>query len=68
LKKIRIILLTFLVIASTVTAYGATYQLVSANYPINVNGSKLSVQPLNLNGTTYLPLRSISEAVGVPIN
>jgi serine protease Do len=63
----RIKLIAVILIAFTGITYGATYTLVSANYPINVNGSKLSVQPLNYNGTTYLPLRSISEAVGVPI-
>lgn len=67
MKKRRIILLTALCILLSVPAYGATYNLISASYDINVNGQKLAVQPLNLNGTTYLPLRSISEAVGVPI-
>lgn len=68
MRKFRNILLTVLVIVSSVTAYGATYTLTSANYPINVNGQKLAVEPLNMNGTTYLPLRSISDAVGVPIS
>ena len=65
MKKFPILLL--ILIASTITAYGATDTLVSANYPINVNGQAIAVQPLNLNGSTYLPLRTISEAVGVPI-
>lgn len=63
----RIKLIAVILIAFTTISYGATYILVSASYPINVNGQKLAVQPLNLNGTTYLPLRSVSEAVGVPI-
>lgn len=67
MKKLRKYFVILLVIMSTVTAYGATYTLVSANYPINVNGQKIAVEPLNYNGTTYLPLKSISEAVGVPI-
>ena len=65
MKKFPILLL--FLIASTITAYGATYTLVSANYPINVNGQKIAVEPLNYNGVTYLPIRAISEAVGVPI-
>ena len=60
------ILLIFL-IASTVTAYATDYTLKSVTYPINVNGVNLTVEPLNYNGTTYLPIRAISEAVGVPI-
>jgi S1-C subfamily serine protease len=64
-KFVKYLIIIF--VALPIVTYGATYTLASANYPINVNGFKLSVQPLNLNGTTYLPLRSISEAVGVPI-
>lgn len=67
MRKYRNILLTIIIIASSITAYGATYTLTSASYPVNLNGQKLAVEPLNYNGTTYLPLRSISEAVGVPI-
>jgi serine protease Do len=62
----RIKLIAVILIAFTTISYGATYSLVSAAYPINVNGQKIAVQPLNLNGTTYLPLRAVSEAVGVP--
>jgi len=60
-------LLIVLAVAIPVITYGASYTLTSAAYPINVNGVKQVVQPLNLNGTTYLPLRAISEAVGIPI-
>jgi S1-C subfamily serine protease len=60
-------ILAVLLILSVVPVSAATYQLVTAYYPINVNGQKIAVEPLNYNGTTYLPLRSISEAVGVPI-
>jgi S1-C subfamily serine protease len=60
-------ILAVLLILSVIPVSAATYQLVTASYPINVNGQKIAVTPLNLNGTTYLPLRSISEAVGVPI-
>jgi serine protease Do len=68
MKKKKTVLFTILFILLPITAYGVNYTLTSATYSINVNGQKLAVQPLNLNGTTYLPLRSISEAVGVPIN
>ena len=60
-------LLIILLIALPITAYGASYTLTTVDYPINVNGQKLACEPLNLNGSTYLPLRAISEAVGVPI-
>jgi S1-C subfamily serine protease len=60
-------ILAVLLILSVIPVSAATYTLVKANYPILINGQNLAVQPLNYNGTTYLPLRSISEAVGVPI-
>lgn len=63
----RIKLIVAILAAFTITVSGATYTLTSASYPINVNGQKLSVEPLNLNGNTYLPLRAISQAAGVPI-
>lgn len=63
----RIKLIAIILMAFTTISYGATYTLVGASYPINVNGQKIAVTPLNYNGATYLPLRSISDAVGVPI-
>lgn len=63
MKKLLILLFVVL----PITVYGATYNLVSVNYPVNVNGVKQAIEPLNLNGSTYLPLRAISEAIGVPI-
>lgn len=63
----RIIKLIIFLIAIPTVTYGATYTLVSASYPVNVNGVKQAVQPLNMNGTTYLPLRAIAEATGLPI-
>ncbi len=58
-------LLIILVILFPMAAYGAN--LVNANYPIYVNGEKVNVQPYNLDGTTLLPVRAVSEALGVPI-
>lgn len=63
----RIKLIVFILIAFTTVSYGASYTLSSASYDVNVNGQKLSAEPLNLNGTTYLPLKAISDAVGVPV-
>jgi S1-C subfamily serine protease len=58
-------ILIILIILVPMAAYGAS--LVNANYPIYVNGEKVNVQPYNLDGTTLLPIRAVSEALGVPI-
>jgi S1-C subfamily serine protease len=58
-------LLIILVILFPMAAYGAN--LVNANYLIYVNGEKVNVQPYNLDGTTLLPIRAVSEALGVDI-
>ena len=64
MKKLIIALILSLSIG---TAYGATYTLTSANYDVKVNGQKVYAQPYNLNGTTLLSVREISDALGVPI-
>jgi serine protease Do len=66
MKKIKLIAL--IILAFTTISYSATYTVASASYPINVNGQRIAVTPLNNNGTTYLPLRSVSEAVGAQIS
>ena len=67
LKLIALVLVLF-----TTVSYGAvsSYNCVSVSYPVLVNGQALTfadAPPMNYNGRTMLPLRSISEAVGVPI-
>lgn len=46
---------------------GAGLVATVANYPVEVNGERLDVTVLNHNGTTYLPIRAVSESLGVPI-
>lgn len=60
MKKLIIALILTLSIG---TAYGATF----TSYPVNINGQALSAKPMNVDGTTYLPVRAVSEALGVPI-
>ena len=60
-------ILAVLLILSVIPVSAATYTLVTANYPILVNGQNTGIQAYNLNGTTLLPVRQVSEAVGVPI-
>lgn len=62
------LLIALALILSIGTVSAGTYSIVTANYPILVNGQKVAVQPYNLNGTTLLPIRQVSDALGVPIN
>lgn len=72
MKKVIGIIVS-LVVLMNITAYaesGKIYKTVSVAYPIIINGTKLNsdLPVLNLNGSTYLPLRKVSEAVNVNIS
>lgn len=38
-----------------------------ASYPVSVNGETLNVTVLNQNGTTYLPLKAVGQALGADV-
>lgn len=38
-----------------------------ASYPVSVNGETLNVTVLNHNGTTYLPLKAVGQALGADV-
>lgn len=61
MKKLILILTTAILLS------GAGLVATVANYPVNINGEPLTATVLNQNGSTYLPLRVVSEALGVPI-
>lgn len=44
-----------------------TAQVIYNNFSLYVEGKKTTIEPLILNGTTYVPLKSVSEALGVPL-
>lgn len=65
-------LLLLMILALPVTSFASStsYTCSPVSYPVMVNGQVLTftdAPPMNYNGRTMLPLRSISEAVGVPI-
>lgn len=68
----RIIVLILLVVSITlpVSASGNVFKLTSTSYPIEVNGEKFETNNpvLNYNGSTYMPLREISNATGANID
>ncbi len=68
--KKRAISILFAIILLTGTALAATYECVSVEYPIIVNGETMTftdAEPMNYNGRTMLPLRAVADALGVPI-
>ncbi len=68
--KKRAISILFAITLLTGTALAATYECVSVEYPIIVNGETMTftdAEPMNYNGRTMLPLRAVADALGVPI-
>lgn len=63
----RLIVASILILAAGTISYGSGLTATLASYPINLNGQRLAATPLNVNGSTYLPVRTVSEALGVDI-
>lgn len=51
-------------------AFAANYEAVTAGFKVMVNGKEFTSDPpaLVVEGRTYLPLRAIGDALGVPVN
>lgn len=45
-----------------------TAQLIYNNYILYVNGKKTTIEPVSINGTAYVPLKNISEALKTPLS
>ena len=58
------------IILSTAIGVAALYEANPATFKVMVNGKEFNSDPpaLVVEGRTYLPLRAIGEALGVPIN
>lgn len=57
-------LIVAIILAATTISYGATQ---FASYPVNINGQALAAKPINVDGTTYLPIRAVAEALGTDV-
>ncbi len=60
-------IITGIIIAETITAFGASEQNITAVFDkikLYVDGKQIKEQTLLYNGTTYIPLRAAAEALG----
>ncbi len=69
MKKFILGTITGAAIASTV-AIAATYTAAPATFKVLVNGKEFTSDPpaMVINDRTYLPLRAIGDALGVPVD
>lgn len=69
MKKFILGTITGAAIASTV-AIAATYTAAPATFKVLVNGKEFTSDPpaMVINDRTYLPLRAIGNALGVPVD
>lgn len=64
--KKRTLIISSIVLSSTMFVSGAL--AASKGFSIFVNGSKLNAEAKVINGTTYVPLRAISESLGAQVS
>ncbi|WP_405156075.1 stalk domain-containing protein [Paenibacillus sp. FSL K6-0108] len=64
--KKRTLIVSTVVLSSTMFVTGAL--AASNGFSIFINGSKLSTEAKIINGTTYVPLRAISESLGAQVS
>jgi S1-C subfamily serine protease len=67
MKRKMIAVVSILILTATTISYGSGLTATLATYDINLNNQRLEATPLNVNGSTYLPVRTVSEALGVDI-
>ena len=69
MKKFIVGVITGILLSSSI-AFAATYVANTASFKVLVNGEEFVSDPpaLVVEGRTYLPLRAIGDALGVPVN
>jgi hypothetical protein len=72
MKNARKILMSILVCALLAGTAYAALTAEPVTYPVTVNGEALTFTeddglPVNINGRTFLPVRAVASALGVPI-
>lgn len=69
IKKVPFIILLIIALLASSPAIAEEFQnmvgkQVQGQFPVKVNGKELEVQAIVIDGTSYLPIRAISEALG----
>lgn len=69
MKKFLLGFLTAVILGITTTVFAATYNAVTATFPVFVNGVKFETDKpiLAIEGSTYLPLKAVGEALGINV-
>lgn len=65
---ITLSIVTTLIISNAFTAYSADYKTTKSSSNIYIDGVKVSAKPLLINGSTYVPLRNLSETAGMTVD
>lgn len=61
-------LVATLITSNVFTILGADYKTTKSNSIIHIDGVKVSAEPLLINGSTYVPLRNLSESAGMSVD
>lgn len=58
------------VLTTSIIAFAANYEAITATFPVFVNGVEWTTDKpvVTIDGSTYLPLRAMGNALGVPVN
>jgi hypothetical protein len=69
MKKIFLGMVVGVLLGLSITVFAATYTAKIATFGIFVNGERFeNAEAVVINSRTYLPVRALSEALGIPIN
>jgi hypothetical protein len=69
MKKFITAMLASIFISMSILAFATNYDAITANFKIIINGNEwTSDEPIvTINGNTYLPVKSLEDALGVTI-
>ena len=66
--KRQLALIVMIVIIITVPSTAQTIDVTFDDIKVFVNGEKIDKETLLFNGTTYMPIRAVAEAIGLNVD